>query len=210
MNMSTMNESQAVEPRSFEQTKDILSEIVNVLDQEKLDVQTLQETGKLCGELLATQKQIEDIIKEDIRALCQCKEEREAEIKTSEENEKLEREEEKLKEELKQSKEHIENVSKQADQLKAQVNASKEEKDRLTEERRRIKKKTTETLPSVRHTVSLFHNVTKISWQYDTQPQEVKGFITNKSEVKPFSLSNKENSKFFIANYLWDQMEVDW
>lgn len=34
--------------------------------------------------------------------------------------------------------------------------------------------------------------------------------ICNKNDIRPFSLSGKKVSKFFVANYLWDMMEEDW
>jgi len=34
--------------------------------------------------------------------------------------------------------------------------------------------------------------------------------VSNKTRVQPFSLDTNQNSKFFIANYLWELMEPDW
>ncbi|XP_033628789.1 kinetochore protein spc24-like [Asterias rubens] len=70
-----------------------------------------------------------------------------------------------------------------------------------------VKEQTTEVLPKTRYNVSLYRSATKLTWDYNSQPEDIKGYISTSKDVKPFSLDSRQNSKFFIINYLWDLIE---
>ncbi|XP_061169105.1 kinetochore protein Spc24-like [Saccostrea echinata] len=115
-----------------------------------------------------------------------------------------------VQEQIKAEREHLGEVTKKCEELKKTLQNQREEQKRLTAEEQKAKHNSTHTLPKIKYDVQLYNTLTSIRWQYDCEPDEIKGYICNKNDIKPFSLNGKQVSKFFIANYLWDMMEEDW
>ena len=86
----------------------------------------------------------------------------------------------------------------------------KEEAEFLHQQQVEIEQKKSSSVPGLRYDVNLFTYLTGIRWQYNCEQHEIKGYVSTAKGVKPFDLSSNENSQFFIANYLWDQIETDW
>ncbi|XP_064621024.1 kinetochore protein Spc24-like [Lineus longissimus] len=110
-------------------------------------------------------------------------------------------------------------VKRQIDVVQCSKNASLEKVQELREQCQRLEENKREhariadqsnIIRQAKHQSNLYSSVCKIRWQFDSQPDEIKGFVLNSSGVKPFCLNQKENSQFFITNYLWDLMEPDW
>ena len=59
----------------------------------------------------------------------------------------------------------------------------------------------------IKYNFSLYTNISRIRWDYNCEEDQVKGFVASLNDVKPFCLDSKQNSKFFMANYLWDLVE---
>ncbi|GAB1607262.1 hypothetical protein Ahia01_001009600 [Argonauta hians] len=62
-------------------------------------------------------------------------------------------------------------------------------------------------LEKLKYDIHLYTHITGIRWQYDTEADDIRGYISKHGFLKPFSLSSQKNSSFFVANYLWDLME---
>lgn len=106
-------------------------------------------------------------------------------------------EEEGIADEMTKAKEFEENIRKEEKSTETELQKIKEEK-----ERKNLSQK-------ARFDVNLFRNITKIRWQHQSEP-DIKGYVVNKKDVKPFSFKVEQMSKFFTANYLWDMIEEDW
>ncbi|XP_069124868.1 kinetochore protein Spc24-like isoform X2 [Argopecten irradians] len=119
-------------------------------------------------------------------------------------------EEESVQGEVTQAKQSLIKSKEEYEEIRQKLEASKAEMNQLMKEREVVEKQTTQSIPKARYDVNLYLNITNIRWQFDSEPEEVKGFVCNKNDVKPFSLNSTQVSKFFIANYLWDLIEEDW
>lgn len=115
-----------------------------------------------------------------------------------------------VQEQLRSEREHLEEATKKCEELKKTLEEQKEEQERLTKEEQKLKHDNTHAIPKIKYDVQLYNTLTSLQWQYDCEPDEIKGYICNKNDIRPFSLSGKKVSKFFVANYLWDMMEEDW
>ncbi|XP_060076836.1 kinetochore protein Spc24-like [Ylistrum balloti] len=118
--------------------------------------------------------------------------------------------EESVQGEVTQAKQSLIKAKEEHKDVQQKLEVSKAELDKLVQDREVVEKQTTQSLPKARYDVNLYMNVTNIRWQFDSEPEEIKGFVCNKNDVKPFSLNSKQVSKFFISNYLWDLIEEDW
>ncbi|OWF55909.1 kinetochore protein Spc24-like [Mizuhopecten yessoensis] len=118
--------------------------------------------------------------------------------------------EEAVQGEVTQAKQSLSRAKEEYEDVQQKIETSKAELNQLVQEREVVEKQTTQSLPKARYDVNLYMNITNIRWQFDSEPEEVKGFVCNKNDVKPFSLNSKQVSKFFISNYLWDLIEEDW
>lgn len=72
------------------------------------------------------------------------------------------------------------------------------------ESKTKILQENIEVLPKIKYAFSLYSNITRIRWDYDSEEDKLKGFVASLRDVRPFTLNSKENSKYFTANYLWD------
>ena len=78
------------------------------------------------------------------------------------------------------------------------------EGSKLRQEKTGIEHEASDVLPKTKYSFSLYSNITRLRWDYDTSDEKLQGFVTSLRDVRPFSLDLNEHSSHFIANYLWD------
>ena len=57
-------------------------------------------------------------------------------------------------------------------------------------------------------TFALLSSTFSIKWDYSCPKNEVKGCITGKKDLTPFSVNKDQHSKTYTADYLWDLIEL--
>ncbi|KAM8973318.1 kinetochore protein Spc24 [Pelodytes ibericus] len=80
----------------------------------------------------------------------------------------------------------------------------------IAEMRREADEDTTVVIPSALYVAKLFHNVTKIDWDYNCDPTLIKGIHYGGDIAQPISIDSTQHSKIFICNYLWSLLSTDW
>ena len=78
------------------------------------------------------------------------------------------------------------------------------ESSKLRKEKTVTQHQASDVLPKTKYSFSLYSNITRLRWDYDTNGDKLQGFVTSLRDVRPFSLNLNEHSSHFIANYLWD------
>uniref|UniRef100_S4R7E9 Kinetochore protein Spc24 n=1 Tax=Petromyzon marinus TaxID=7757 RepID=S4R7E9_PETMA len=68
----------------------------------------------------------------------------------------------------------------------------------------------TDVIPSTKYMVHLLSKLTLVRFDYDADPQIVKGVVGNKTGVQPFELNTRQHSRSFIVNYLWSLVDSEW
>lgn len=121
----------------------------------------------------------------------------------------MEKQEQQLKQEIQTVRENQQELSSKCESVQKQKEAALEEKERLMAEKERLENETTLNIPIRREEIQLYTMITRIRWDFEGAEHEVKGFVSNKTDVKPFNFDTRKCSQFFITNALWDMMKED-
>ena len=84
-------------------------------------------------------------------------------------------------------------------ELKAEAAKLKMKKQELTDME-------DEDVPRLKHELSLYAHISKISWAYD-RPDRIKGRVNGAGEVKPFDFAPDEMTEFELVNKMWDLID---
>lgn len=84
-------------------------------------------------------------------------------------------------------------------ELKAEAAKLKMKKQELTDME-------DEGVPRLKHELSLYAHISKISWAYD-RPDRIKGRVNGAGEVKPFDFAPDEMTEFELVNKMWDLID---
>ncbi|XP_031557630.1 kinetochore protein Spc24-like [Actinia tenebrosa] len=113
-----------------------------------------------------------------------------------------------LKHENTVTSERIEKIEQDITLLEKACQDSNLKGEKLKEKKAEAVNKKIEVLPKTKYYFSLFTNISHIRWDYNCKQDEIKGFIASLNNVKPFCLDERQNSKYFMVNYLWDLIDV--
>lgn len=171
-------------------------------------VQSIGEYGDTMKAMMALkeqqQSQVQGIIQGLLALLDQEVANVAAEKSSSTQEDKTKEEAEKA---LSDACQEVEKIQTEFQAVQREKDAIEEQRAGLLEERERVKEETTHVLPKTRYNISLYTCITGIKWDYECPPEQIKGYVSTSKDVRPFSLSSQQNSKFFITNYLWDLVE---
>ncbi|CAH1250748.1 SPC24 [Branchiostoma lanceolatum] len=195
----------------LQEKMDIVSEMITMLaaGEQAEELERVTEVWAKINQLRETQ---EEDVKKTIQALLAINEDEEQKVKSISQSEEVYQQKEA---ELEAEKSQAERQRQQAEQgvqypfmVILRLEKLKDEQEAVSKQKETVKQNTTEALPDVRYLTTLYSNVTKLKWDFSSGPDDIKGFVTCKSDVKPFLLNSKQNSQFFVANYLWDLMDA--
>uniref|UniRef100_A0A8C5LZI0 Kinetochore protein Spc24 n=1 Tax=Leptobrachium leishanense TaxID=445787 RepID=A0A8C5LZI0_9ANUR len=69
---------------------------------------------------------------------------------------------------------------------------------------------TTVIIPSALYLAKLFHNVTKIEWDYNCDSTLIKGIHYGGDIAQPICIDSAQHSRIFMCDYLWSLLSTDW
>ncbi|KAM4717624.1 kinetochore protein Spc24 [Anableps anableps] len=69
---------------------------------------------------------------------------------------------------------------------------------------------TTEVIPSAIYVAQVYHLITKIKWEYDTQPNILKGVHYGPDLATPINIDTSVGSRSDISDQLWDFVSTEW
>ena len=99
---------------------------------------------------------------------------------------------------------NIENLNGEVGSVEEAIKQIKISSSKANETKAAIFQENVEVLPKIKYAFSLYSNITRIRWDYESEEDQLKGFVASLQDVRPFKLNSQENSKYFTANYLWD------
>ncbi|KAK3887497.1 hypothetical protein Pcinc_008409 [Petrolisthes cinctipes] len=87
----------------------------------------------------------------------------------------------------------------------------KKEQESLLNDKFASSTNTMKDFPEFINVYNLYSNLSNVRWDHSTPEDTVKGFVLrpDKKEVIPFKLVKKSHTKFFITNFLWEQIGAD-
>lgn len=181
-------------------------ELVTILASSD-DEEGLLKIAKTFSEVKSTRCVQEDEVKTAIEQLRQVLSLEETKASTKNDEESLE-DVGTLKAEKETTEKHIGKLECSLKDLEKSVGEKERNAREIQEKKANISNNRDEVLPKSKYNFSLYTNITHIRWEYDGVDDRVKGFVASLKDVRPFSLCAKQNSKFFIVNYLWDLIDV--
>ncbi|CAK6960343.1 kinetochore protein Spc24 [Scomber scombrus] len=69
---------------------------------------------------------------------------------------------------------------------------------------------TTEIIPSAVYVAQVFYLITKIKWEYDTEPNILKGVHYGADLATPININTSMQSRCDISDQLWDYVSPKW
>ncbi|XP_075888678.1 kinetochore protein Spc24 [Nelusetta ayraudi] len=69
---------------------------------------------------------------------------------------------------------------------------------------------TTEIIPSAVYVSQVYYLITKIKWEYDTQPNILKGVHYGAELATPINIDTSLQSPSNVSKQLWDFVSTDW
>ncbi|XP_047558080.1 kinetochore protein Spc24 isoform X2 [Lutra lutra] len=116
--------------------------------------------------------------------------------------------------ELQQLQEELQKAGEEDTRVKASLRQELEElkeiEASLERQEREVDEDTTVTIPSAVYVAQLYHRISKIEWDYESEAGMVKGIHHGPSVAQPLHLDSTQLSKKFISDYLWSLVDTDW
>ncbi|XP_072873052.1 kinetochore protein Spc24 isoform X1 [Chlorocebus sabaeus] len=80
----------------------------------------------------------------------------------------------------------------------------------LERQEKEVDEDTTVTIPSAVYVAQLYHQISKIEWDYECEPGMIKGIHHGPSVAQPIHLDSTQLSRKFISDYLWSLVDTEW
>lgn len=95
-------------------------------------------------------------------------------------------------------------------QLTSELQELREMEEDLQRQERDVDEDNTVTIPSAVYVAQLYHQISKIEWDYECEPGMVKGIHHGPSVAQPIHLDSAQLSQKFISDYLWSLVDTAW
>lgn len=191
---------------SFKEALATPNEVITVLASAE-DEEILGKVSNIYNEIQEERSLQQESVKSTIKALSKILADKEEKEKVSRINESSNGVET-LQVERDTTVKHIEKLEVDVKVFEEKITGTEKEIKELMEKASEVKTNRVEILPQTKYNFSLYTNVSHIRWDYECDEDQVKGFIANLNDVKPFCFSKSEKSKFDIVNSLWDLLEA--
>ncbi|XP_026305707.1 kinetochore protein Spc24 [Piliocolobus tephrosceles] len=95
-------------------------------------------------------------------------------------------------------------------QLTRELEELKEIEADLQRQEKEVDEDTTVTIPSAVYVAQLYHQISKIEWDYECEPGMIKGIHHGPSVAQPIHLDSTQLSRKFVSDYLWSLVDTEW
>ncbi|XP_078382840.1 kinetochore protein spc24-like [Oculina patagonica] len=191
---------------SFKEALATPNEVITVLASAE-DEEVLEKVANIYNDIQDARSVQQESVKSTLRGLSKILAQKEEEEKASriDENSKGV---ETLQVEKDSTIKHIEKLEADVKVFEKKITGKEDEIKELMEKATEVKTNSVEVLPQTKYNFSLYTNVSHIRWDYECEEDQVKGFIANLNDVKPFCFNKSEKSKYEMVNSLWDLLEA--
>ncbi|XP_062968811.1 kinetochore protein Spc24 isoform X1 [Cynocephalus volans] len=115
-----------------------------------------------------------------------------------------------LEAELQKASEEDARVKAKLLQLTRELEELKEIEADLERQEREVDEDTTVKIPSAVYVAQLYHQISKIEWDYECEPGVIKGIHHGPSIAQPIHLDSTQLSRKFISDHLWSLVDTEW
>ncbi|XP_044514337.1 kinetochore protein Spc24 [Gracilinanus agilis] len=116
----------------------------------------------------------------------------------------------KIEAELQKTSEKNDNLKANLDLLTKELEELKEMEQDLLKTEGEVDEDTTVVIPSAVYVSQLYHQISKIEWDYECEPTIIKGIHHGPNIAQPIHLDNTQHSQKFISDYLWNLVDTQW
>ncbi|KAM9610887.1 LOW QUALITY PROTEIN: kinetochore protein Spc24 [Morphnus guianensis] len=91
--------------------------------------------------------------------------------------------------------------------------ALRQELEELREESRRLEEDTEreeDTVPSTTYVTQLYYKISRIDWDYEAEPAQIKGIHYGPDIAQPIDIDGSRHSRCFVSDYLWSLVPTAW
>ncbi|KAM9780430.1 kinetochore protein Spc24 [Neosynchiropus ocellatus] len=155
------------------------------------------ETKNTVAQILQDMAQVEETVAETLLDMEREKEEREEELV-------------RLEKELRQRTAKSQITDSEIQFLQRQLETLRSSEDELEALKNEVYEDTTEVIPSAIYVAKLFYLVTKIKWEYDTEPHVLKGVHHGTELVTPIDFNTSKMSRKEVSDRLWSFISEEW
>ncbi|XP_048474052.1 kinetochore protein Spc24 [Rhincodon typus] len=131
-------------------------------------------------------------------------------IEIGEEQQKSFLEVQKIQEQWKNSQQQYVQKDAELKLLQQELEELERTEKEITKIEEEVAEDTTVVIPSTKYLAHIFHKVTKIIWDYDSDPSLVKGVHFGTGIAQPINIDSTKHSESFICDYLWNLLSTDW
>ncbi|KAI6060845.1 kinetochore protein Spc24 [Aix galericulata] len=67
-----------------------------------------------------------------------------------------------------------------------------------------------EAVPSAAYVTQLYYKISRIDWDYEAEPAQIKGIHYGPDIAQPIDIDGRQHSRCFVSDYLWSLVPTAW
>ncbi|XP_070704593.1 kinetochore protein Spc24 [Pempheris klunzingeri] len=168
-----------------------------VKDEHLLFFDQQVETKKIVTQVLKEMAQIEESVGQRLLDMEEEKKQRENEL-------------EGLEDQLRQCTARSQMADSELQFLQRELESLRNTEHELQTLQNEVDEDTTEVIPSAVYVAQVYYLITKIKWEYDTQPNTIKGVHYGADLATPVNIDTSKRSRSDISDQLWGFVSTEW
>ncbi|XP_074511727.1 kinetochore protein Spc24 [Sebastes fasciatus] len=187
-------------------TAEVLMDFINSSKQENLK-QVKDEHQALFDHHMETKKTVTQILK----VVAQTEESAgQRLLDMEEEMKRREKELEILEEQLRQGTAKSQMTDSELQFLQRELESLRNTEHELETLQSEVDEDTTEVIPSAVYVAQVYYLITRIKWEYDTQPNILKGVHYGADLATPINIDTSMRSRNDVSDQLWGFVSTEW
>ncbi|XP_010872828.1 kinetochore protein Spc24 isoform X2 [Esox lucius] len=115
-----------------------------------------------------------------------------------------------LEQELQQCIARSQTMDSELQFLQGELESLRDSEQELQTLQQEVNDDTTEVIPSAIYMAQLYHQVTKIKWEYDVEPHILKGVHYGADLATPINIDTSTRSPCSVSDELWRFVSTEW
>ncbi|KAM3863817.1 kinetochore protein Spc24 [Diretmus argenteus] len=195
---------------NFQALEDMAEELVNVINSTEIENQLRQvgeehqgfckrhvETKKIVTHILKDIAQTEEGVGQMLMDMEEQRNQGEMEIRS-------------LEEQLRQYTAKSQITDSELQFLQRELESLRNTEQELQNLQQEVDEDTTEVIPSAIYIAQLYHKITKIKWEHDTEPHILKGVHYGADLATPINIDTSVRSQSEVSDQLWGFVSTEW
>ncbi|XP_044038376.1 kinetochore protein Spc24 [Siniperca chuatsi] len=192
--------------QDLEETGEVLVAFINSSQPEKLR-RVKDEHQALFDQHVETKKIVTQILK-DVAQIEESAGQRLLDME--EEKKQREQELESLHEQLRQCTAKSQTSDSELQFLQRELESLRNTEHELQTLQSEVDEDTTEVIPSAVYVAQVYYLITKIKWEYDTQPNILKGVHYGADLATPINIDTSVQPRSDVSDQLWGFVSTEW